>query len=86
MLVNNVVPNKLHQELVDLGIECCVYHKLEDGRYFVGECEIKFTKGTDMGLVQQVIDAHDPTPLPKLPTQAERIHMLENMILMMMEV
>lgn len=69
MIVKNVVPNKLHQELVDAGVECSVSHNLEDGRYFVGDCEIKFADNTDMSAVQAVIDAHNPAPLLPQPTE-----------------
>lgn len=71
--VQNVVPSKLHQELIDSGIECSVSHNLEDGRYFIGECEIKLAEGTDMELVQQIIDAHIPTVLPVSKTDIELI-------------
>ena len=81
MIVNNVVPNKLHQELADAGIECNVFHNLEDGRYIVGECEIKFAESADMVLAQQIIDAHDSTPLPRPKTDKERISDLETLIL-----
>jgi hypothetical protein len=71
MIVNNVIPNKLHQELINSGVECSVFHNLEDGRYYIGDCEIMFAENTDMNLVQQIIDAHDPTPLPPQPTTEE---------------
>lgn len=81
MRVNNVVPNKLHQELIDAGVDCSVIHNLEDGRYFVGDCEIKFTEDTDMELAQQIIEAHESTPLSKLPTAEERLKQAEDTIL-----
>lgn len=81
MIVNNIVPNKLHQELADAGVNCSISHNLEDGRYFVGGCEIKFADNTDMVLVQQIIDSHNPTPLPKLPTTEERLQQAEDTIL-----
>lgn len=73
MIVNNVVPNRLHQELSDAGVECNIFHNLEDGRYFVGDCEIKFAEGTDMVLVQQIIDTHDATPLSAPITELEEL-------------
>ena len=75
MIVQNVAPNKLHQELINVGIECSVFHNLEDGRYFIGECEINFADGTDMVLVQQIIDAHNPTPLQKPLSEIEKIRL-----------
>lgn len=63
--VDNVIPNKLHQELLDKGIEIVSFkHNAEDGRYYIGAATIVFGEGTDMAAVQAVIDTHDPTSLP----------------------
>ena len=68
---------KLHQELIDAGID--------DNKMLVRSLEgdseigaiIKFADGVDMQLVQQIIDAHDPAPIPSTPTEIERIAQLE---------
>ncbi|HBQ43869.1 MAG TPA: hypothetical protein DD724_06375 [Lactobacillus acetotolerans] len=73
MILENVVPNKLHQELIDAGVNCIVLHNLKDGRYVVGECEVQFFGDVDMTAVQAVIDAHNPEPLPSMPTKVEII-------------
>lgn len=55
-----------------------------------GTGDFTFPEGTDMKLVQQIIDAHDPTPLPPQPTKEElmeqRIFELEQENLMNMMV
>lgn len=73
MIINNVIPNKLHKELIDVGIECNVSHNVKDGRYFVGECKIKFHENTDMDLVQRIIRSHVPIPLGEPKTEIEKL-------------
>lgn len=67
MIIENVHRNKLHQELVDAGIDCIVVaiNATEIG------ANIKFDVDTDMGLVQQIVDAHNPTPTPAAPSETE---------------
>lgn len=36
-----------------------------------GTGDFAFPEGIDMVLVQQIIDAHDPTPLPPQPTEID---------------
>jgi len=64
----NVNRNKFHTELQNAGIKTEYVGAINDTQ--VG-CEIIFTEGTDMNLVQQIIDKHDPTPLPPKPTEIE---------------
>lgn len=83
MLVKNVVPNKLHDELIKANINCSIQHNLEDGRYFVGDCEISFFGDVDLTAVQAIIDAHNSTPLPpqQEPTEQQQLNaqlLLEN--------
>ena len=58
----NVNADKLHDELLASGIIPLLVESLEDKTW------ITFADGEDMGLVQQIIDAHDPTPSPPQPT------------------
>jgi hypothetical protein len=60
--------NKLHSEFVNAGIKPFPVFDNEDG-----SGDFTFPEGTDMTLVQQVIDAHDPTPLPPQPTETEQL-------------
>lgn len=76
----NVNHNKLHDELINAGIVPLLVENKDNKTW------ITFEDNVDMTVVQAVIDAYDSTPLPELPTAEERIDMLENMILMIMEV
>lgn len=73
--------NKIHTELQNAGVETEYVGGINTTD--IG-CEIIFKAGTDMTLVQQIIDAHDPTPLPPKPTADERIKELEEMVLFLM--
>lgn len=86
MILNNVVPSKLHNELIKAGFNCTISHNLEDGRYFVGTCEIKFAEGTNLQLAQQVIDTHIATPMQEPKSDKERIAELENAVLFLMDI
>jgi len=71
MIVKNVNPTKLLDELLAQNI---VVISLTHDRQAGNVAEntwITFAEGTDMELVQQIIDAHDPTPLQPQPTQEE---------------
>ena len=63
--VENINVNKLCDELISKGIVPLLIESVENTT-----C-ITFEDDTDMDLVQQIIDAHDPTPLPPQPTQEE---------------
>ena len=76
MIIKNCNVNKLHDEFIENGINPYPVLKLENG-----DGEFVFTEGTDVELVQQIIDRHNPTPLPKKPTEQERIEALENALL-----
>ena len=90
MLVENVNPNKLHDELLNANIDVLTLsHDItpemrEQGQYIAENTWITFAEGTDMDLVQQIIDAHDPTPLPQPPTAEERLESAEQAIIMLM--
>ena len=65
--LQNVNTNKLHDELIVSGIVPLLVESLENTTW------ITFEDNTDMDLVQQIIDAHDPTPLPPQPTEFDKI-------------
>lgn len=82
MIVKNVNPNKLHDELINVGIvPLLVTHDLIDGEITAENTEIIFADGVDMVAVQAVIDVHNPEPLPNLPTTEERLKQAEDTIL-----
>ena len=64
MIIKSCNVNKLHNELRSVGIAPFPVFELENG-----DGEFTFQEGTDIDLVQQIIDEHDPTPLPPQPTQ-----------------
>lgn len=74
----NVNSNKLHDELMRAGITpILVQHDRPEGEYIAPNTWIDFPDGTDMSVVQAIIDAHDPTPIPPTPTAEERLEALE---------
>ena len=77
MIINCNV-DKMHTELNQAGIYPYPVFKLESG-----DGEFIFPEGTDMNLVQQIIDAHDPTPFPPKPSEKERLEALEQAMLEM---
>ena len=68
MIVNNVNPNKLHDELIVAGIvPLLVKNDLRDGETAADNTWIDFADGTDMEAVSAVINAHDAnTPQPTI--------------------
>lgn len=58
----NVLRDKLHQELLEAGIIPVLVRGI-DGNLDIG-ADITFADGTDMTLVQSIIDAHNSTPIP----------------------
>jgi len=72
MIVRNVNPTKLHDELIAHGIvPISVKHDRRKGDFIAENTWITFADGTDMTVVQQVIDAHNPTPYPPTPTEID---------------
>jgi len=84
VIIQNINVSKLTDEFNRGGIK--ILHVLYVYNDDDTQADFIFAGGTDMDLVQQIINAHDPTPIPPKPTDKERIEQLENMILMMMEV
>jgi len=66
MIIKNVSVSKLHDEFNKSGINPYPVFQLKNG-----DGDFTFTEGVNMELVQQIIDAHDPTPLPKALTEME---------------
>lgn len=78
----NINPNKLHNELIAAGINpILVENDCSIGSYTAPNTWITFEDSTDMVKVQQVIEAHDPTPAPPPLTAEERISALETLVL-----
>lgn len=71
----DVNTSKLHDELIANGIMPFLVESLEEKTW------VTFNHDADMELVQQIIDAHDPTPSPQLPTDRERLQAVEQAIL-----
>lgn len=68
MIIENCNVYKLHDEFINAGIKPFPVFLLENG-----EGDFTFSENTDMDLVQQIIEAHDPTPLPQQLTENEMI-------------
>lgn len=80
MIIDNVNPVKLTQEFWDNGI--IVLNASNDLEYingvptnYVGTLNVSFAYGTDMILVQSIIDAHDPTPITPAPSETEKLRL-----------
>lgn len=74
----NVNTNKLHDELIEVGIVPLLVESLNDKTW------ITFDDEADIVAIQVVIDAHNPEPLPPQPTSDDylidldfRISMIE---------
>jgi hypothetical protein len=76
-------PNKLYDELVNAGIiPVMVWSDIKKGDYIADNVKIDFTDDTDMELVQQIVDAHDPTPLPAPKTELEILQETVDMLVL----
>ncbi|WP_313413129.1 hypothetical protein [Sedimentibacter sp.] len=74
MIINNVNPNKLHDELIVAGIvPLSVMHDRKDGEITAENVWMTFADGADMIAVQAVIDAHNPEPIQQEPTEIEKL-------------
>lgn len=67
----NVNTNKLHDELINEGINPILVESLEEKTW------ITFAENTDMDLVQQIIDTHDPTPLPASLSELDKLRIAQ---------
>lgn len=66
----NVNPNQLHDELLEAGIEVVLLeHDKKESAFIADNTWITFHEGTDMEVVNQVIDNHEPKKsLPTIST------------------
>lgn len=69
MRINSVLVGKLHAEFNDKGIY--PYPVFNHGEYG----DFTFADNTDMTLVQSIIDAHDPTPIPQPLSDIEKLRL-----------
>ena len=68
MTLKKVNVNKLHDEFVANGIYPNPVLISENG-----DGDFTFGNDIDVTLVQSIIDAHDPTPLPPMPSKGDLI-------------
>lgn len=73
MIFNDINPNKLLDDFNLAGIKTKngILSNLVLPGYIAENSECEFVEGTDIELVQRIIDAHNPTPLPSQPTETE---------------
>ena len=70
--IHDVNPNKLHDEIISANITpLIVENDLKENEYIAENTWVSFENGTDMELAQQIINAHDPTPMPPVAGQDE---------------
>lgn len=78
MNIKNVNPNKLVDELVNAGIKIiCATNDKQENEHIAENTWIEFEDGTDMELVQSIIDNHNPEPTPAQPTLDDYLLNLE---------
>jgi hypothetical protein len=76
-------PNKLYDELADAGIKpIMVWSDIKKGDYIADNVKIDFTDDVDMELVQQIIDKHDPTPIPKPKSELDILRETVDMLVL----
>lgn len=81
MHLKNINPTKLSDELIASGVSpILIENDRTSDNYIAENTWITFDDKVDLSLVQPIIDAHDPTPLPQLPTEHHRIAMLEDTV------
>lgn len=77
VIINSVNPTKLLSEFTAANIIWCnatndlMYDDNGVATTYMANLTVDFAVGTDMQLVQQVIDEHDPTPSELQPTREE---------------
>lgn len=74
MLISQVNCSKICQEFNDAGIswEYAIDNVQYEYGEYVGDLDITFPMGTDMILVQSIIDSHDTAPFPTSLTDEEK--------------
>ena len=70
ILAKNKNPMKLHNELIAASLAPLrVENDLERGKTTAVNVWLTYPDDANMQVIQAIIDAHDPTPLPPQPTQ-----------------
>lgn len=81
IVVQNVNYKKIHLELISAGLKVLNLSNDAPSNSDIAQiATITFAVGTNMQLVQSIIDAHDPTPLPAPIPYKERLEELEQMV------
>lgn len=65
----NTTATKLHQELINSEVSVLLIEQIDNGT------QVTTANDADMLLVQQVADAHDPTPLPHPLSDIEKLRL-----------
>lgn len=64
IIVNNINPNKLHDELISAGIKpIFLKNDKKENEILAESTQILFEEDTDMNLVQEIIKQHNPEPV-----------------------
>lgn len=81
--IKSMNPNKLYDELVGTGIiPVMVWSDIKKGDYIADNITIEFEDDTDMELVQQIIDTHDPSPMPEPKSELEILRETVDMLVL----
>lgn len=70
--ISNVNHNKLYDEMITAKIEIKLAERPSDT---IGSSVFYFADGTDIQLVQQIIDEHDTAPLPRPLSDIEKLRL-----------
>lgn len=86
--VQNVNPTKLHDELIKAGYPPLIVEndRPENQEGAASNTWLTYPGNADEVAIQAVIAAHDPTPLPQIPTTEERLQIAEDTILGLMDI
>lgn len=73
-----VNPHRFHQEMIYAGITpVLVEFEVSKDEYIAEKTWVTFDENVDIDLVNQIVEAHDPTPLPIPLSQEEIINQLQ---------
>lgn len=72
MIAEFALRNKLHQELVNAGVDVISVIAINESE--IG-AKITFAPDVDMQLIQSIVDAHDPTPIPPQLSEVEKLRL-----------
>lgn len=74
IILQNVNPNKLLDELIAAGIEShtvTVISDIKKGEHIADNTQIIFNTDIEQSIINDVVENHDPTPLPSPPTETD---------------